>query len=125
VRRGRILVVDDEPKIAAAIRRTLAAEHEVVTATRAAEALERIEDGARFDVILCDLMMPDMTGMDLFGELSKVAPEQARRVVFLTGGAFTPRARAFLDEAPNLRLEKPFDTEELRKIIAELLGATG
>ena len=70
-------------------------------------------------------MMPEMTGMDLYGELPKLAPEQARRVVFMTGGAFTPRARAFLDQAPNLRLEKPFDTEELRKIIAERLRGAG
>lgn len=116
-RRGGILVVDDEPMVARAFQRTLSAEHDVVTIERAGEALERIGAGERFDVILCDLMMPQMTGMDLHAELSRVAPEQAGRMVFLTGGAFTTRARTFLDETPNQRIEKPFDALHLRALI--------
>jgi signal transduction histidine kinase len=116
-RRGRILVVDDEPMIAKAVQRTLSAEHEVVTIGSADEALKRIGAGERFDVILCDLMMPQMTGMDLHAELCRVAREQAGRMIFLTGGAFTTGARAFLDETPNQRVEKPFDTLHLRALI--------
>jgi CheY-like chemotaxis protein len=116
-RRGRILVVDDEPTIAKAIQRTLATEHEVVAIGSADEALKRITAGERFDVILCDLMMPQMTGMDLHAELSRVALEQAGRMIFLTGGAFTPQARAFLDKIPNQRVEKPFDVGHLRSLI--------
>ncbi len=122
-RRGKILVVDDEPMIAKVVRRTLSAEHEVVGVGSADEALKRIGAGERFDVILCDLMMPQMTGMDLHAELSRVAPEQAERMIFLTGGAFTPRARAFLDQTPNQRIEKPFHVRHLRALINDrILG---
>ncbi len=118
-RRGCVLVVDDEPMIAAAVRRTLSLDHDVTAATSAKEALSRLISGERFDVILCDLMMPQMTGMDLHAELVRTAPEQAARVIFVTGGAFTPRARAFLDRVPNQRLEKPFDGNQLRALINE------
>ena len=86
-------------------------------ASTAGDARERILSGEQYDVILCDLMMPQMTGMDLHGELLRLAPEQASRMVFLTGGAFTPDARAFLDGVPNQRIEKPFDTQHLRAIV--------
>jgi len=118
-RRGRVLVVDDEPMIATAIGRTLSFEHEVVVSADAADALERILSGERFDVLLCDLMMPQMTGMDLHAALAESVPDQAERMVFLSGGAFTSAARAFLDEVPNQRLEKPFDTRQLSALVNE------
>jgi CheY-like chemotaxis protein len=116
-RRGRVLVVDDEPMIATAIRRTLGLEHEVVLTSAAATALERISQGEEFDVILCDLMMPQMTGMDLYDELVRTAPRQADRMVFLSGGAFTAAARQFLEDVPNQHLEKPFDTRQLLALV--------
>jgi CheY-like chemotaxis protein len=116
-RRGRILVIDDEPMVAKTVQRALSAEHEVVAISSASEALERIRAGERFDVILCDLMMPQMTGMDLHGALLRVEREQAKRMIFLSGGAFTPRARAFLDTTSNQRIEKPFDVRHLRALI--------
>ena len=116
-RRGRVLVVDDEPMIATAIRRTLGLEHEVVLTSAAATALERITQGEEFDVILCDLMMPQMTGMDLYDELVRTAPRQADRMVFLSGGAFTAAARQFLEDVPNQHLEKPFDTRQLLALV--------
>lgn len=116
-RRGRVLVIDDEPMMAKVIHRTLSHEHEVVTTLTAQEALDLIRAGQRYHVILCDLMMPHITGMDLYAELLRSAPDQARRVIFLTGGAFTSRMRAFLDEVQNLCLEKPFDPGGLRAII--------
>ena len=64
-------------------------------------------------------MMPIMSGMDLYDELCRLAPEQARRVVFLTGGAFTPRGQAFLDQVPNPRLDKPFDNQSLRTLVRD------
>jgi CheY-like chemotaxis protein len=81
------------------------------------EALQRIGAGDRYDVILCDLMMPQMTGMDLHAELCRSEPEQAGRMIFLTGGAFTPESRAFLDKNANQRIEKPFDVRHLRALI--------
>jgi PAS domain S-box-containing protein len=120
-RRGRVLVIDDERLVGSAIRRTLAAEHDVATVESARAALERLASGERFDVIFCDLMMPEMTGMDLHRELREAHPDQAARVIFLTGGAFTPRARAFLERVPNPRIEKPFDLEQVRALVNERL----
>jgi len=118
-RQGRILVVDDEPMIGAAVRRALAPDHEVVAVTRAQEALELIRGGQAFDLVLCDLMMPIMSGMELHRELELLAPEVAERMVFLTGGAFTPRARSFLDGVENQRFEKPFDVQQLKALVRE------
>lgn len=116
-RRGRILVIDDEAIVGRSLRLTLGREHEVTVMTDARKALARLTDGETFDVILCDLMMPQMSGMDLYAEVHAVAPRQAERLVFMTGGAFTVRARQFLDGTPNLRLEKPFDPIQLRGIV--------
>lgn len=86
---------------------------------RHATAEDLATAGERFDVVLCDLMMPIMSGMELYDELVKRAPEQAKRVIFLTGGAFTPKGQAFLDQVPNPRLDKPFDNQNLRSIVRE------
>jgi CheY-like chemotaxis protein len=68
-------------------------------------------------------MMPTMTGMELHDELARREPALAARMSFLTGGAFTPRARAFLAEVPNPRLEKPFDPQGLRNFVRALVEA--
>lgn len=120
-RRGRILVIDDEPAIGVSIKRILGRAHEVMSLTDAREAYDRIVAGARYDVILCDLMMPQWTGIDFFNELTASVPEQAENIVFLTGGAFTERGRAFLDEVPNFSLEKPFESKQLRALLHERL----
>src|SRR5439155_5164884 len=116
--RARVLAVDDEEPICRAIKRSLTRYHEVLATTKPREAIARIREGERFDVILCDLMMPEMTGMGLYSEVASVAPTQAPRIVFLTGGAFTPRAVEFLQSVPNARIEKPFQTQELLNVIA-------
>lgn len=120
-RKGRVLVIDDEPMLRGVVQRMLAAEHLVTPLSDAAEALARIAGGERFDVILSDLMMPGMTGMDLHAELAKLDPDQAERVVFVTGGAFTNRASEFLDAVPNARLDKPFTASELRGIVNRMV----
>jgi signal transduction histidine kinase len=116
-RRGRVLVVDDEPLITRTVQRALSKDHDILALSSAEDALAHITSGERFDVILCDLMMPQMTGMDLHAELLRIAQDQAARMIFLTGGAFTPRARAFIDETRNKLIEKPFDAIHLRAII--------
>ncbi|WP_239470799.1 ATP-binding response regulator [Archangium violaceum] len=123
--RGRILVVDDEPMIGMAVRRSLQRHHEVVTLTSAREALVRLQGGEHFDLILSDLMMPEMSGMDLHLELSYRLPELAERMVFMTGGAFTPDARAFMERIGNSRLEKPFSTQELQELVRTRLRGAG
>jgi PAS domain S-box-containing protein len=121
IRRGRILVVDDEEIVVRSVKRILSKEHDVVALVSAAEALALCAGGEKFDLILCDLMMPDMTGMDLYHELSRVAPEQADRMIFVTGGAFTEKARHFLSETPKEHLEKPFLSANLRAIVQRYL----
>ena len=116
-RRGRILVVDDEELILHSVQRMLFKEHDVVAVSAAAEALALCARGEAFDVILCDLMMPDMTGMDFHQSLSGAAPHLANRVIFMTGGAFTAKAQQFLAATPNEHIEKPFHPANLRAII--------
>ena len=123
-RRGRILVVDDEPQICSALRRSLP-EHDVETAATAAQALSSLRAGSRFDVIFCDLMMPQQTGADFYAALVRETPDQASRIVFLTGGAFSPSSRAFLDSVENPNIEKPFDLVSLRALIGERLRHQG
>ncbi len=119
---GRLMVIDDEPLVATALMRTLTPEHEVVTITSAREALERLRGGEHYELILCDLMMPEMTGMELHETLAREAPGVAERMVFLTGGAFTAAARAFLDTTHLPCLEKPFEPGLLRARIRALLA---
>ncbi len=116
--RQRVLVIDDERLVGEAIARALSEENDVEVVTEARQALARITKGERYDVVLCDLMMPVMTGMDLYAEIVRLAPKLVGRLVFMTGGAFTPRARAFLESVVNPCLEKPLDTGKLRSIMA-------
>jgi PAS domain S-box-containing protein len=111
-----ILVVDDEIAIGTALRRMLHG-HVVTVVARAQGALDLLTAGKTFDVIFSDLMMPDMTGMDFHEQAARRFPDAARRIVFVTGGAFTPAAAAFLARVPNRRLEKPLDLETLRTIV--------
>jgi len=120
-RRARLLCVDDEEALGVAMRRVLGDEFEVFVTTSAAAARDRVASGERFDLVLCDLMMPGMSGMDLHHEIERLAPELAPRIIFLTGGAFTGRAREFLDAVPNPRLEKPVGVDELRAAIGQML----
>ncbi|WP_158501726.1 two-component regulator propeller domain-containing protein [Vitiosangium sp. GDMCC 1.1324] len=119
--RGRVMIVDDDVMVSSALRRTLAREHDVEVMTSSRQALELLKGpkGTEVDVILCDLMMPDLTGMELHADLSAAAPGVARRMVFVTGGAFTPAARAFMDTVQNARVDKPFDPQKLREQVRE------
>jgi CheY-like chemotaxis protein/two-component sensor histidine kinase len=120
-RRGRILVVDDEPMLGVTIQRALAGEHEVTAVTAATEALALLQGGAQFDLILCDLMMPEMSGMDLYAELNKLAPDQTGKLVFMTGGAFTADASRFLAQISNPSIEKPVRASKLRDFVRGLI----
>ena len=115
--RGRVMIVDDDVMVSSAVRRTLAREHDVEVVTSSRQALTMLlgPKGQEVDVILCDLMMPDLTGMEVHAELTTAAPTVAQRMVFLTGGAFTPAARSFMDRIENERVDKPFDPQKLRE----------
>ncbi len=120
--RGRVLIVDDEVAVGAALGRVLQREHTVVVETDAREALARLakED---FDVIFCDLMMPGMSGVEFYETLTRSNPAAARRVVFMTGGAFTARSRSFLASVANVTIAKPFDVETLKAVIRDFQGS--
>lgn len=117
--RARVLIIDDEELLARALGRALSPQCDYVICSRARSALELLARGLRFDLILCDLAMPEMTGMDLHEELVKIAPEVAARMVFMTGGATAMRAQTFLERVPNERLEKPFQTQHVLALIEQ------
>lgn len=122
-RRGRVLVIDDDPLVVRTIKRILANHHEVITTDNGEAGLALIAAGDRFDVILCDLMMPNLTGMEVLAELETRAPDQAARMVFVSGGAFTPQARDFLASDRYRRLDKPFGPQTLRATVDEVMRA--
>jgi PAS domain S-box-containing protein len=121
---AKVLVVDDEPLVGRAVGRILSPPHRVTLASSGAEALALLAQHG-FDVVLCDLMMPGMSGMELHDRLAADAPEVARRMIFLTGGAFTDGARDFLARVPNARIEKPFEPAALRTAVATWLSEGG
>lgn len=120
-----ILLVDDEPMVQATLQRMLGERPMIVSTESAEEARALCTAGHPFDVILCDLMMEGMTGMDLYEELMKSAPEQAKRMIFITAGAFTMRSIEFLRSIPNAYIEKPFQAEVLQQQIRALFDQVG
>ncbi|MES1206148.1 MAG: PAS domain S-box protein [Pseudomonadota bacterium] len=117
-RRRRLLVVDDEPALGTMIQRMLSDDFDVDFVTDGRQGLDHLcSTGADYDTVLCDIMMPEMTGMELHAAVAERRPGLARRFVFMTGGAFTPRALEFLTNVSNPRLEKPFDVAALRAVI--------
>jgi PAS domain S-box-containing protein len=123
VGRMRLLLVDDDPLVLRVTRRQLEREHEVLAASSGEECLALLRQGQKFDAILCDLMMPVMTGMQLYEAMIEELPRDAERMVFVTGGVFTEGAQQFLEHVPNLRLAKPIEAEALRRALA-VLAAT-
>ncbi|MFP2932591.1 two-component regulator propeller domain-containing protein, partial [Pyxidicoccus sp. 3LG] len=122
-RRARLLVLDDEPLVARGMARLLSAECTAESTSSARDALARLSQGERFDLLLCDVMMPEMSGEAFFQRLAEVAPDQRDRVVFITGGAFTPEARAFLERLPPGRCyQKPLASDVLRALVRERLA---
>jgi signal transduction histidine kinase len=116
-----VLVIDDEPSLLRWVRRVLSG-HRVLTADSGAAALELLAHGMPPDVVLCDLMMPGMSGIEVYSALRRDLPELLPRVAFITGGVFSSQARDFLDTVPNRVLHKPFKREELTALVEEVAG---
>ncbi|HEY5937637.1 MAG TPA: PAS domain S-box protein [Kofleriaceae bacterium] len=116
--RARILVIDDEPHFRASMQTLLGFDHEVDTAADGIGALRKLHD-TRYDVILCDLMMPRMNGRDVFAQVARGWPGLERRIVFVTGGAFVPALARFLESVDNLKLAKPFTVEQVLAVVRE------
>ncbi|MFP2912212.1 ATP-binding protein [Pyxidicoccus sp. 3LFB2] len=113
----RVLAVDDEPRVLDLLRRLLRG-HELVTAANGREALERLRTDRSFDLILCDVMMPELTGVDVYHSVRESWPGLHERIVFVTGGAFTPETQRFLQQVGNPMLSKPFEPTRVRDLVA-------
>ena len=122
VGRARILVIDDFPVFGRTISRALT-DHDVTVVSRAEEAFALLATSERFDVVLCDLLMPEIGGRGVFERLKAEWPDLASKLIFMTGGAFTPESREFLAQSPQPILTKPFTADELRAAVRALLGA--
>src|SRR5690606_37809656 len=121
-RRGRVLVVDDEQGILRALEAVFASEHEVVTASSAAEARAVIKRDGAFDIVLCDVVMSDGTGVDLYDFILTMRPLLAESVLFMTGGAITDETKAFLHRFVDRTLMKPVDPVAIRAHLARALA---
>jgi len=117
-----VLVVDDEEAMGILLRRALRG-CDVTAMTSAVQALAAISGGARFDLILCDLAMPVMTGLELYEALREAAPTQADAIIFLTGGVISASVDDFLRALPNTRIGKPFELAHLKSVVNARLSA--
>jgi CheY-like chemotaxis protein len=120
-RRARVLVVDDEPGLLHAIEDLIGEAHDVMTANSGSEALDLLHRDDKFDVIVADLMMPGVTGMDLYERTRADHPGLEQRFVFMTGGAFTARSSKLVASVPNRCVAKPFDADELMRAIGDVI----
>jgi CheY-like chemotaxis protein len=118
--RARILIIDDEPLLGQTLRFAFQDKHDVEVASSGREALERLANDAAFDLVLCDLMMPDVSGEHVYRAVSERAPGLLPRFVFMTGGAFTERAQEFLAHFGGRQLEKPFNIDEVEALLSEV-----
>ncbi|HYQ01399.1 MAG TPA: ATP-binding protein [Polyangiaceae bacterium] len=118
--RARVLVIDDEPAILRAFRRVLSA-HEVVSASSGPEAMAKLADGRRFDAIFCDVMMPEMSGVEVYQRIREQHPGQEHKLVFMTGGAFAELAAHFIESVDNPKLKKPFTGSTVRALVSAVM----
>jgi CheY-like chemotaxis protein len=118
-----VLVIDDEAMVAKSLQLVLAGEFDVSRTTDPQQALEWLSGGQSFDVILCDVMMPNINGVELRNRVEQFSPNQAARIVFITGGLLLPHVRVLLDSVPNTCLEKPLDLDGLRELIRRRVRA--
>lgn len=114
---ARVLVVDDDPGVASTLRAMLQAHHEVTSVESAREGLRLLLAKPEFDVVFCDLVMPEISGIDLYHSLERARSPHVDRIVFMTGGVFTPEAERFLASVPNLRVEKPFSLARVEQLL--------
>ncbi len=118
----RVLVIDDEDLICRVFERVLRGRHEVVGLTSARAALALLEKGEHFDAVFCDVLMPAMCAWDFYDRLLDLSPRLADRTVFLSAGAFTPRAAAFAEKHRSRLIEKPVDPGVIRAVAARLVA---
>ncbi|HMI92935.1 MAG TPA: response regulator, partial [Polyangiales bacterium] len=114
---GRVLVIDDDPAVLRLLNQLVGRKHEVVAVDSATEGMRLLEEDHNFDLVLCDLMMPGMGGEELLRRVERRWPRVAASMVFMTGGAYTPAAAAFLASITNPRIQKPFQPIALMSLL--------
>lgn len=119
-RGGRILVVDDEPALRSTLEALLSDHYEVRTVPGTAEAMRVLSEGADFDMVLCDMMMPDGTGVDFLKRIQEHYAKLENRLVFMTGGALSQRTRDFLANPQIRQLKKPFPLADIHRMLDDL-----
>ena len=124
VRRGKLLVIDDEVILGRSLARALR-HHDVAILLRGDEGLAQLNAGELPDLVLCDLMMPGFSGMDLYRALAVSRPEALERLVFMTGGSFSDECDRFLEENAVVVLNKPFEPRAVDALLARVWGASG
>jgi two-component system NtrC family sensor kinase len=117
----RVLVIDDDPEVRESLARIIGPPHIVEQSETGQAAREMLVGGADYDVIFCDLMMPDVTGMDLHEAVTARRPELRERMIFMSAGAFTPRAAEFFERVSARRIDKPFDPVRVRAFVESAL----
>jgi len=116
-RRGRILVVDDELGMCQLVDRMLCRDHEVTTTTEPRRAIDLIRDGARFDLIIADVMMPVMNGVEVHAAIASIDADSAARLTFFTASVLSPDLERRLGALPNTVLRKPVSVSAMRAFV--------
>lgn len=118
--RARILIIDDEPLLGQTLTFAFSGRHDIVLASSGRDAIQKLREDARYDLVLCDLMMPDVSGSNVFEVVERERPELVSRFAFMSGGAFTERAQVFLEHYSGRRIDKPFTIADVERLLAEI-----
>jgi CheY-like chemotaxis protein len=123
LRSGResILIVDDDAMIADAVASVLD-DYDTTVVPSAEKALELVGGGASYDLVLCDIGLQGMSGIDLYSVICRHLPDLSQRFVFMTGGSLTPESDAFLRAHADRVIDKPFEFERIRRVIAAFIS---
>ncbi len=115
-------MVDDEPVMGSVLQRIFGRAHEVTVVGHGKAALSMMDSGAEFDVVLCDMMMPDLSGLQVYEAVRQRHPHLVDRFIFLTGGVLHENSRAFLSSIANPVIKKPFELGALRELVRRVLA---
>ena len=120
---ARILAIDDDERILSVYRRLLSSDHEVTLAVGGQAAMDLLAEDDKYDLILCDVMMPCASGVEVYEHLQRVHPGLEHRLVFISGG-WAQNHEPFMASVPNLKVPKPFDPAKLFSAIHTVLSRT-